>query len=58
MQTGDTIDEITTAPKPALTPERLREFPGLADLTDEKAKAIIADLTAFSQVLYHLKAVS
>ena len=57
MQTETIIDNPEAVDGNALTPDKLRSFPGLEATTDEQAAKIIADLRELSRILYEINAI-
>jgi hypothetical protein len=55
MQTDNTIEDTEAASKQTLTRDKLRQYPGLSELTDEQADRIITDLRVFSRILLEIK---
>lgn len=52
MSISDPKIKLLNPGRKPLTPDKLRELSGLANLSDEEATQIIFSLTAFAQILY------
>jgi hypothetical protein len=57
METNNPLTLDGAAGRKALSPEMLRQFPGLQGLDDTETATIISQLTELSRLLYQINAV-